>query len=66
VSWHKKIILAVKKKDIQDARIKLNDHLHKLNTEEKMLREKFPDYFLSAAAEENAFDVDFGGLPRIS
>jgi DNA-binding GntR family transcriptional regulator len=66
VSQHKKIILAVKKKDLQDARIKLNDHLHKLNTEEEMLREKFPDYFLSAAAGENAFDVDFGGLPRIS
>jgi DNA-binding GntR family transcriptional regulator len=62
VSQHKTIILAVKRKDLQDARIKLNDHLHKINTEEKMLRERFPDYFLSTL-EENTFEVDFGGFP---
>jgi DNA-binding GntR family transcriptional regulator len=65
VSQHKTIILAVQRKDLQDARIKLNDHLHKINTEEKMLRERFPDYFLSAL-EENAFEVDFGGFPTNS
>jgi DNA-binding GntR family transcriptional regulator len=65
VSQHKTIILAVKRKDLQNARIKLNDHLHKINTEEKILRESFPDYFRSAP-EENAFEVDFGGFPVLS
>ncbi|MDR2245650.1 MAG: GntR family transcriptional regulator [Treponema sp.] len=65
VGQHTAIILAVKQKDLRNVRIHLNDHLHKINTEEKMLRERFPDYFLSAP-EEDAFEVDFGGFPGLS
>jgi DNA-binding GntR family transcriptional regulator len=65
MSQHKSILTALKKKDLNDARARLNMHLHKLNTEEKMLREEFPGYFL-LDQEKNAFDVDFGGLSPLS
>jgi DNA-binding GntR family transcriptional regulator len=65
VSQHKKIISAVERQNLQEARIELNDHLHKLSTEEILLREKFPDYFISTM-EGNTFDVDFGGFPNLS
>jgi DNA-binding GntR family transcriptional regulator len=65
VSQHKAIILAVKRNDLQDIRTKLDAHLHKLDAEEKILRERFPNYFLSFP-EENTFEVDFGGFPVLS
>jgi DNA-binding GntR family transcriptional regulator len=61
VGQHKKLLGALKKKDPAKARGILRDHLHKLGTEEKMLREEFSDYFVSPG-KTNAFDVDFGGL----
>jgi DNA-binding GntR family transcriptional regulator len=65
VSQHIEILSAIKKKDLRESRLKLGRHLHKLHTEEKMLREKFPDYFASAR-ENDDFDVDFGGFPLLS
>jgi DNA-binding GntR family transcriptional regulator len=65
VGQHKEILGAIKKQDLQEIRLKLNQHLHKLHTEEKMLREKFPDYFASPK-QDNNFEVDFGGLPLFS
>jgi DNA-binding GntR family transcriptional regulator len=65
VSQHRKIFSALKKKDVDKARLLLYTHLHKLDTEEKLLREKFPAYFVPEEST-NAFDVDFGGMPRLS
>lgn len=62
VSQHKEILGAIKKQDLHGARLKLNQHLHKLHTEEKLLREKFPGYFAPSQRTDN-FEVDFGGLP---
>jgi DNA-binding GntR family transcriptional regulator len=64
ISQHKNLLAALKKKDLNDARARLNVHLHKLAAEEKMLREEFPSYFL-LDQEKNVFDVDFGGLPLL-
>jgi DNA-binding GntR family transcriptional regulator len=61
VSQHKKLLGALKKKDLDTAVDRLNMHLHKLDAEEQMLREEFPGYFL-LEQEKNNFDVDFGGL----
>jgi DNA-binding GntR family transcriptional regulator len=61
ISQHKSILGALKNKDLNDLRARLNAHLHKLATEEKMLLEEFPGYFL-LDQEKNVFDVDFGGL----
>jgi DNA-binding GntR family transcriptional regulator len=65
VDQHKDILTAVKKEDLHEIRHKLDQHLHKLHTEEKLLREKFPDYFASSQGSDN-FKVDFGGLPLFS
>jgi DNA-binding GntR family transcriptional regulator len=62
VSQHKSIFSALKRKDLQKARPLLESHLHKLDIEEAMLKETFPDYFSGAAEERKYFDVDFGGL----
>jgi DNA-binding GntR family transcriptional regulator len=62
VRQHIEILSAIKAKDIQEVRLRLNRHLNKLYTEEEMLREKFPDYFTPARPNNN-FEVDFGGLP---
>jgi DNA-binding GntR family transcriptional regulator len=61
ISQHKSILAALKRKDLDAARARLDAHLHKLSSEEKTLREEFPGYFLSDR-EKNVFDVDFGGL----
>jgi DNA-binding GntR family transcriptional regulator len=61
MSQHKNILTALKKKDLDDARARLNLHLHKLDAEEKGLRREFPGYF-ALDHEHDAFDVDFGGL----
>jgi DNA-binding GntR family transcriptional regulator len=62
VSQHKEILGFIKKQDLHGVRLKLNQHLHKLHTEEKLLRENFPDYFASPQGTNN-FEVDFGGFP---
>jgi DNA-binding GntR family transcriptional regulator len=58
---HKNLMGALKKKDPAGAVLILKQHLHKLNVEEKILREEFPDYFVPSGGS-NAFEVDFGGL----
>jgi DNA-binding GntR family transcriptional regulator len=62
VGQHKKLLGALKKKDPGKAREILQEHLHKLGAEEKMLRGEFPDYFVSPG-KIDVFNVDFGGLP---
>jgi DNA-binding GntR family transcriptional regulator len=64
VSQHIEILSAIKKKDLRESRLKLSRHLNKLHAEEKMLQEKFPDYF-ATAREDDGFDVDFGGFPLL-
>jgi DNA-binding GntR family transcriptional regulator len=65
VNQHIEILSAIKKRDLREARVKLGRHLHKLYTEEQLLREKFPDYF-APDREDHSFDVDFGGFPFLS
>ena len=60
VEEHKLIFQAVKQKDPQKALEQLEFHLHKISTEEAMLRRLFPDYF--ADSGEAPLVVDFGGL----
>jgi DNA-binding GntR family transcriptional regulator len=61
IAQHKKLLGTLKRRNLEGAHAALTVHLHKLSMEEKMLREKFPDYFVSNN-EKNVFDVDFGGL----
>ena len=63
IGEHTKILAALKKGDLEKSRKMLYLHLHNLDSEEKILREKFPDYFVSREIK-NVFDVDFGGLPH--
>jgi DNA-binding GntR family transcriptional regulator len=65
ISQHIELLSAIKKKDLRESRLKLNRHLNKLHTEEKMLREKFPNYFASTR-ETDDFEIDFGGFPFFS
>jgi DNA-binding GntR family transcriptional regulator len=65
VSQHMEMLSAIKKKDIYETRLKLNRHLNKLYAEEKMLREKFPDYFTPIQTDDDSV-IDFGGLPLFS
>jgi DNA-binding GntR family transcriptional regulator len=60
VEEHKQLLLAVKRKDADEAIALLESHIHKLNTEEAMVKRLFPDYF--ADSEEIPLAVDFGGL----
>ena len=60
VEEHKKLFRAVKKRDPVKAMALLESHIHKLNTEEAMLKRLFPDYF--ADSREIPLMVDFGGL----
>jgi DNA-binding GntR family transcriptional regulator len=64
IDQHKSLLAALRKKDPAQARAVLHMHLHKLDTEEKILRGEFPSYFTSER-ERDIFDVDFGGLPRL-
>jgi DNA-binding GntR family transcriptional regulator len=61
---HRRILGALREKDLGEARALLHRHLHKLDTEEPMLREEFPAYF-ALPGGENHFQVDFGGLPLL-
>jgi DNA-binding GntR family transcriptional regulator len=65
VKEHRNILQALKKKDLDKAKKTLYEHLHNLSSEETLLRSQFPDYFVSETVK-NSFNVDFGGLPRIS
>jgi DNA-binding GntR family transcriptional regulator len=65
IDQHRELIAALRKKDSPNARTLLRKHLHKLDTEEKTLRREFQDYFASGR-DRDVFDVDFGGLPRLS
>jgi DNA-binding GntR family transcriptional regulator len=65
ISQHTEILSAVKKKDLHETRLKLNRHLNELYAEEKMLRKKFPNYFIPTRTNAD-FEVDFGGLPLFS
>ncbi|GHU70911.1 GntR family transcriptional regulator [Spirochaetia bacterium] len=65
IGEHRNILSALKKKDADKARKLLYTHLHNLDTEEKLLRDLFSDYFVPED-EKNAFDVDFGGMPRLN
>ncbi|GHV31089.1 GntR family transcriptional regulator [Spirochaetia bacterium] len=60
---HKRLLETLRQKDLAGAQAALAAHLHKLPAEEDMLREKFPDYFVSCN-EKDVFNVDFGGLPN--
>jgi DNA-binding GntR family transcriptional regulator len=62
---HRKLLSALQKKDLAEARAFLSSHLHKLDIEEPALRQEFPGYF-SSPMKENPFEVDFGGLPLLS
>jgi hypothetical protein len=42
----------------------LFNHLD-VKTEEGMLQDKFPGYFITDNGKDR-FDVDFGGMPRLS
>jgi DNA-binding GntR family transcriptional regulator len=65
VNQHVELLSSVKKKDLRESRLRLGRHLNKLHTEEKMLREKFPEYF-APARENDGFEIDFGGFPLLS
>ncbi|GHV03488.1 transcriptional regulator [Spirochaetia bacterium] len=65
VAEHRNILSALREKNADKARKLLNAHLHQLDIEEKLLRERFSDYFVPEE-EKNAFDVDFGGMPRLN
>ena len=64
VGEHRKILAALKKGDPENAKRMLYLHLHNLDTEGKLLQEKFPGYFALKTAQ-NQFDVDFGGFPLL-
>ena len=62
VGEHREIFTALKEKDPEQAKKMLYLHLHNLETEEKLVKRAFPDYFASETTT-NTFEVDFGGLP---
>lgn len=62
IDEHKKILSALKEKDLIKSKKLLYLHMHNLDAEEKILLERFPDYFLPKEVK-NTFDVDFGGIP---
>ena len=64
VLHHRNILDALKSRDLEKTRKLLYSHLS-LETEEDLLREKFPDFFVPEDLK-NRFDVDFGGMPRLS
>jgi DNA-binding GntR family transcriptional regulator len=62
ISQHKQLLTAFKKKDFSKAKTLLDDHLHQLPAEIKILQEKYPQFF-APPHRENHFDFDFGGFP---
>lgn len=47
INEHKSIIDAIKTKSLEKTQEKLKDHLRNILIEERQLKEKFPDYFIS-------------------
>jgi DNA-binding GntR family transcriptional regulator len=62
IRQHKLLLTAFKKNDFSKAASLLDDHLHQLPTELKILQEKYPQFF-DSPQKENHFDFDFGGFP---
>ena len=62
ISQHRALLSSLKKKDPAKTRALLDEHLHQLPTELKLLQEKYPQFF-AAPAREKLYDVDFGGFP---
>ena len=62
ISQHKLLLVAFKKKDYAKSAALLDDHLHQLPSEIKLLQEKYSQYF-DSSRRENHFDFDFGGFP---
>jgi len=62
IKGHRDLFSAIKKKDFHGALTILSKHLHKLDAEEKILREKFPEYFLPREQKDD-FDIDFSDPP---
>jgi DNA-binding GntR family transcriptional regulator len=58
IDQHKKIVATLHKRDLKSTLAVLTLHLHKLTSEEKVLREQFPGYF-AARDKKDIFDVDF-------
>jgi DNA-binding GntR family transcriptional regulator len=61
VTQHKKLLRALKNKDLPGARLALGEHLYKISLEEPLMRKEYPGYFTSGE-EFDSFNVDFGGL----
>jgi DNA-binding GntR family transcriptional regulator len=61
VNQHRNILQALKNKDLSEAQQLLRGHVRKLSVEEKILRDEFPDFFVSDE-KKNRFDADFGGF----
>jgi DNA-binding GntR family transcriptional regulator len=60
IEEHKKIFDAVKQRDTEKSLSHLNEHIHKLSSEEALLKRFFPDYFTDSGV--SVPEVDFGGL----
>lgn len=61
VDHHRIILRALLEKDLNEAKARFRMHVHKLDTEEEILRREFPGYFASVN-KRNVFETDFGGL----
>lgn len=62
VEEHKQLFMAIKKRNSVKALDLFESHIHKLITEEPMLKKLFPDYFVDSTMTEPP-KIDFGGLP---
>jgi DNA-binding GntR family transcriptional regulator len=51
VEQHKKILAALREKDAAGTRKLLREHINKLNTEEKLLKEEFPRYLAAEGGD---------------
>jgi len=60
IEEHKALFKTIKQKDEEKSLELLDYHIHKLNTEEAMLKRLFPDFFTDST--ESPIAVDFGGL----
>jgi DNA-binding GntR family transcriptional regulator len=60
VVQHRKILSALRKKDLPAARELLKEHLHQLDVEEGLLKENFPQYFAVPGGNEDPYSIDFG------
>ncbi|MDR2499783.1 MAG: GntR family transcriptional regulator [Treponema sp.] len=61
IAQHRKLLAALKNGDLPVSQTILSAHLHELDMEETLLREKFPEYF-TVSQQKDRFNVDFGGF----